>query len=122
MTKRIDCPPESVLQELIDGKVDEPQLSELSEHVVDCGTCHERAKTLSPNDTLVQSLRTDPEPAKRIADGIPRPLIEKVKDIARNESKAGADTLAVSSEDPSTSAKPADTELDFLAPPQQPDE
>src|ERR1043165_701658 len=122
MTKPAACPPESVLKELIDGKVDEPQLSELSHHVEDCGTCQARAKTLSPNDTLVQSLRTDPEPAKKIADSIPRPLIEKVKDIARLEGGKGDETLMVAPDDEPGPAKTQDAELDFLAPPQQSDE
>ena len=118
MAKPNQCPPDKTLKELIQGKINEPQLSELSAHLETCGGCQEKAKTLSPFDTFTEPLRSDPGLAKKIAAGIPRPLIEKVKSIAR----AKDNTVGVSQQGPPTHASAEEVNLDFLAPPQQPDE
>jgi serine/threonine protein kinase/formylglycine-generating enzyme required for sulfatase activity len=97
MVKPIACPPKALLQDLIEGKINEPQLSVLSKHLEQCGRCQEKAKTLAPLDTLAESLRREAAAAQQLAETIPQPLVERLKNIAR-------------------------AELAFLAAPQQPDE
>lgn len=120
MTSSWTCPPESVLKDLLEGNLSEPQLSELSEHLEACEGCQQRASTMSPCDTLVHALRSDRRPARRIAAEIPPPLVEKVKSIARSERSAAATAAGAAAESPSSHAET--TDLSFLAPPQQPDE
>ena len=59
MENTIGCPSADVLQDLIQGKVPEPDLSELSSHVEACTDCQEIARTLPPHDTLVEESRGD---------------------------------------------------------------
>ena len=46
MSPNQPCPPPGKLRELIDGRVDEPDLSALAEHLEQCGHCQSQAKTL----------------------------------------------------------------------------
>ena len=57
MSKDVACPPTDILVELLQGKIGEPDLSNLSDHVEDCSSCQEKARTMSPHDTLLDSLR-----------------------------------------------------------------
>jgi len=98
-----ECPPENTLKEMLQGKVSEPLLSELTGHLEDCTGCQAKASTLAPLDTFAESLRGDAEAAQKIVDGIPRPLIDKVKYIARAD--AESDTIGLSQNaTPSSSA------------------
>lgn len=117
MAKLDACPTENTLKDLIEGKIGEPALSDLSEHLERCGGCQEKAKTLSGMDTFVDPLRTESGDVKKIAEGVPAPLVEKVKQMARVAS--AGDTIAL--EDGESDPK-SDPELNFLAPPQEPDE
>jgi hypothetical protein len=76
------CFPASVLLEFVEGKVFEPQLSELARHLETCVLCQGLADTLSPSDNLVETLRSHAPAADRIAQTAPRLLIEKIKEIA----------------------------------------
>jgi eukaryotic-like serine/threonine-protein kinase len=85
------CPLPSVLVDLIDGQLVEPELSDLSRHLEDCPACQERARTLSPSDTLVELLRGEAPAEDEIARAVPRPLIERLKQIPNRASRAGSD-------------------------------
>src|SRR4051794_31224111 len=99
------CPPPHVLAELIDGKLPEPELSEFSRHLEGCAACQAVARTLSPSDTLIESLRGESTVSERIARLAPHALIERLKQIPRGDSPVAAEL-----------------DLSFLAPAQQADE
>jgi eukaryotic-like serine/threonine-protein kinase len=107
------CPPARTLVELIDGQLVEPDLSELSRHLEVCPACQERARTLPSSDALVESLRGEAPAEDRIARAVPRPLIERLKQIPRREPRAASDAGGLSRD---AAARPAGPELDFLAP------
>src|SRR5687767_959460 len=119
MNKKLGCPPASLLVELIQGKLVEPDLSEYSLHLEECSDCQEKAKTVSPDDALVETLRGDAPLADKIARDVPRPLVESLKQIPRRESSIGFNSVGHSHE---MDLSPNELELDFLAPAQQPDE
>jgi WD40 repeat protein/serine/threonine protein kinase len=105
---------------MIEGTIDDPRLSELSEHLEHCTACQTNVRNISADDTLVQSLRSDPEAASRITGKTPPSLVEKVKQIAQEL----ADSYSEQKFD-STSGDVASEEggaLTFLAPGQSADE
>src|SRR5678810_742715 len=80
------CPPANVLAELVDGKIVEPELSRFSLHLEECPACQAMARTLSPSDTLIESLRGEAPLADKIARLAPQALIERLKQIPRTDS------------------------------------
>lgn len=120
MEKKLGCPPIDVLQELFEGKLVDPTLSDLSSHVEECVSCQEIARTLPPHDTLVEVIRADSGKTNEIVNDIPPMLVEKLKSIPQMQADDADQTAGVSASQlmpPDTSA-----ELDFLSPPQQSDE
>ena len=116
MAIRRTCPPPKVLTDLLEGKLVDPDLSDLSLHLEDCPRCQETAQTILPTDTLIESLRGDAPMEDRIAQSAPRILVERLKQIpqvASSANPAGPGELA---------SLPADQHFDFLEPPQSPDE
>jgi len=116
MKMAVVCPPESILADLLQGKIDEPELGELAEHLQHCSTCQDRARSIPTLDNFAALLGTDPQSAIAIASGIPRPLIEKVKSIAHDTLASHASTNGSAQEDEN------DGDWTFLAPPQGTDE
>ncbi len=117
MTKQSTCPPTNLLEEFVGGKLTDPQLGDLAKHLEDCASCQGLAKTLSPHDTLVESLRAKSVAADAISSDIPRPLMEKLKHLS--QSPASSDTIGVNID---SVPGGSDAELNFLTPAQQPDE
>src|SRR5262249_27258485 len=105
------CPPARALVELIDGQLVEPDLSELSRHLEGCPACQETARTLSSSDALVESLRGEAHAEDQIARAVPRPLVERMKQIPRHAPRVEADTVGLSRD---AAAPPAGPEFDFL--------
>src|SRR4051794_10033757 len=93
MVEKTACPSAEVLEDLIDGKLIDPQLHDLAEHLEDCATCQERAKTLAPHDTLVDALRGESPMTDAIAAEIPRPLVERIKQFPAQQADATLDTI-----------------------------
>ncbi len=93
MINKLECPSPGVLAELIQGRKVEPELSELSQHLEQCSACQEKARALSPDDALVQSLRGEAPAEDKIARGAPRPLIEKLKQIPRRDLRGAVDAF-----------------------------
>ena len=112
-----ECPPSSILIDLIQGKVVDPELLALSAHLEECSDCQQRAKTLSPYDTLLELLRGDAPEVDKIAHDVPRPLIEILKQIPSRKSGVLSGDAG-----PSMDHAPAAQKFDFLAPAQQADE
>ena len=117
MDQAISCPDADVLDELMQGKLDDPKLSQLASHLEACPSCQEIAKTLSSHDTLTDSLRGDTASADDIARGIPRPLVEKLKAMGPQRGIGESDTAGFSGAPPE---EPID--LSFLATAQGRDE
>ncbi len=119
MSPSQSCPPPNKLRELIDGHVDEPDLSALAEHLEQCGHCQSQAKTLFSSDTLVATLRSTDASADLINANVPQHLIAALKMIPTSDSaaKLSADGL---SRDQNLSLD--DLGLSFLQPAEQADE
>ena len=86
MSPNQQCPSPGTLRSLIDGRVDEPDLSTLTLHLEHCSTCQTQASTLFSSDTLVESLRGEPSATERITANIPPQLIESLKLIPNTDS------------------------------------
>src|ERR1043165_3067236 len=119
MDKKHACPPSNVLVDLIQGKMVDPELSELSLHLEECSSCQENAKTLSPQDRLLETLRGEAPAEDKIAQDVPRPLVEKIKQFSKGTPITDPDTIGTSHV---PAASVADPELDFLTPAQAPNE
>jgi serine/threonine protein kinase len=119
MDKKRGCPSPNALVEFIQGRMVEPDLSEYSSHLELCLACQEKAKSLSPDDALIETLRGDAPVEDKIARDVPRPLIESLKQIPRRESSVGFHRVGRSLE---LGSPPDELELDFFAPAKQPDE
>jgi serine/threonine protein kinase/formylglycine-generating enzyme required for sulfatase activity len=87
-TPKTQCPPVRDLSALIDGKMVEPELSSHASHLETCELCQNTIRTLFPSDTLVESLRGNAPQADLIAQCVPRPLIEALKQIPAVDSIA----------------------------------
>src|SRR5688500_16436375 len=96
MDKKLECPPLKVLDDLIQGKMVESDVSEYSSHLEECSACQEQAMTVSPYYALVEPLRHETPAADKLARDVPPPLIECLKQIPRRVSSAvlPADTPA----------------------------
>jgi serine/threonine protein kinase/Leucine-rich repeat (LRR) protein len=119
MDEKLGCPPASELVELLQGKMVEPDLSRFSLHLEECSACQEKASTLSPYDTLIESLRGEAPVEDKIAVDVPRPLVEILKQIPRRDSGIGPDILGIVY---NTVGSPIEQGLDFLSPAQEADE
>ena len=119
MSEILRCPAPDVLGELIEGRIVDPELSELSLHLEACSDCQAKARTLFPSDTLVQSLRGDASTAEKISADVPHQLVDALKRIPAMDSdaKLSADGLA---RDNGMSLD--DLGLSFLSPPLDTDE
>jgi serine/threonine protein kinase len=117
MDKNFGCPPASELAELLQGKIVEPDLSKYSSHLEDCSACQETARTLTPYDTLVESLRGEATAADQIARDVPRLLIERLKQIPSSDSRIGLDVFGQEH-----AAEPPSNKQGFLAPALEDDE
>ncbi len=119
MDKQTECPPATVLSDLIDGKIVDPELTDYSSHLEGCSNCQGKVRTLFPSDTLVRSLRDQALIAESISAKIPIALIDALKRIPAmdSEAKLSADGLK---RDNGMSLD--DLGLSFLSPPQEPDE
>lgn len=70
-----------MLGHLIEGKIVDPDLTELGQHLEGCSDCQAKARTLFPSDTLVESLRGDATATERISASVPQQLIDALKRI-----------------------------------------
>lgn len=112
------CPSVNVLEDLLRGNLVDPHLHDLADHLEGCSDCQARAKTLVPNDTLVEALRASPA-ADSIANEMPRNLVEQIKQLPQNNIMATSDATFLTSD---TKANGGDADLNFLEPAQQADE
>jgi serine/threonine protein kinase/formylglycine-generating enzyme required for sulfatase activity len=119
MDKQAQCPPATVLSDLIDGKIVDPDLSDYSSHLEGCSNCQGKVKTLFPSDTLVRSLRDPASKAASISDMVPVALIDALKRIPAMDSdaKLSADGLRRDS-----GLSLDELGLSFLSPPDRQDE
>src|SRR4051812_19993280 len=81
MNEKLSCPPSPLLADFMNGKVVDPDLSAVAQHLEECSKCQAAALTLGPSDTLVDSLRGDAPLADEIAHAVPRSLVERLKNI-----------------------------------------
>lgn len=73
------CLPPGKLRELIDGRVEEPHLSLLTDHLEQCVQCQLQAKPLFSSDTLVETLRSTEASSDAINALVPHHLIAALK-------------------------------------------
>jgi serine/threonine protein kinase/formylglycine-generating enzyme required for sulfatase activity len=119
MKSRTQCPPVQVLNELVDGKLIEPELSSHAAHLEECEQCQNTVRTLFPSDSLVKTLRNDASEHETITGKISDDLIDALKRIPAMDSdaKLSADGLR---RDAGLSLD--ELGLSFLSPPEEQDE
>ena len=119
MSPTPECPSPGILRNLIDGKVSDPDLTELTGHLEQCHDCQAKAQTLYSSDTLVESLRGKPSATELITNRLPTQLIDSLKLIPQTDSseKVSIDGL---SRDRGLSLD--DLGLSFLQPAEESDE
>ena len=98
MSPNAQCPSAGTLRSLIDGRVADPDLTELTGHLEHCSDCQARARTLFSSDTLVESLRGDLSAVERITAQVPPELIESLKLIPQTDSSERLSTDGLSRE------------------------
>ncbi|MFO1003997.1 MAG: SUMF1/EgtB/PvdO family nonheme iron enzyme [Planctomycetaceae bacterium] len=119
MSPSQSCPPAGKLRELIDGRVDEPDLSALAEHLEQCGHCQSQARTLFSSDTLIETLRRSEATADLINARVPQHLIAALKMIPSSDS---AERLSADGLSRYQNLSLDDLGLSFLEPAEQADE
>jgi serine/threonine protein kinase len=119
MSPSQSCPLPNKLRELIDGRVDEPDLSALAEHLEQCGHCQSQARTLFSSDTLVETLRGPEVSTDLINANVPQHLIAALKMIPNSDSAVRLSADGLSREQ---NLSLDDLGLGFLQPAEQTDE
>jgi eukaryotic-like serine/threonine-protein kinase len=70
----LQCPEPDLLEQLLLGRLDEPQIDALAEHLSQCGHCAEAAERVRPMDELIEAARAGanaPEdPERATIDGL----------------------------------------------------
>ena len=89
MDRKLECPPPSVLADLIQGKLVEPELSELSVHLETARPARRRPGRSPRHDTLIESLRGEAPARTGSRKDVPRPLVERLKQIPRARGVTG---------------------------------
>ncbi len=79
MNDKQPCPSENELADLLEGKLVEPDLSELSEHLEHCTDCQQKVGPLSSQSTLATALRSESNAIDTIAGQTPQPLVDRLK-------------------------------------------
>lgn len=116
MNANSECLIPSQLIEFLEGNIEEPRLSEFASHLEQCTVCQAIAKTLTVDDTIVETLRGKVREEERIASQIPAQLIHHIKQIPQVESKMGLEGSRVGGADVSSDISEV---VKFLEPPQQ---
>jgi len=98
----------------------EPARSALARHIEACAPCQATVRTLAGNDTLADASRAAPETVEKFA-GAP-PGVEPSDAGGPREGDARDAALTVTRDVAPGGVDAADAPLDFLAPPQRPDE
>lgn len=119
MSDRPSCPPPELLCQLIDGKIEDPVMTDLTRHLDACPACQSRVPTLLSTDTLVNSLRGDSTVTERMLADVPQPLIDALLRIPVLDS---SDKLSADGLSQNRGMTLDDLGLSFLTPPQAPDE
>lgn len=119
MSSNPQCPSPGTLRSLIDGRVADPDLTELTGHLEHCSDCQASARTLFSSDTLVQSLRGVPSEIELVTATVPPQLIESLKRIPQTDSHERLSTDGLS---PERGMSLEDLGLSFLQPAEQADE
>lgn len=136
MSRNIACPTPNDLKAFLEGEIEEADIAVISEHVEACEPCQGLLQTICPVDTVLEDARGDFSSTERLANEIPRPLLEILKrlperagrndggtevfdDPATGRSTGGASSVT---EAGSSAKLDAIANVDFLAPPRQADE
>jgi WD40 repeat protein/tRNA A-37 threonylcarbamoyl transferase component Bud32 len=125
------CPDPETLRLLLLGKLSAPELDKLGEHLLHCDQCATKAGTVSAEDVFTEALRSpDPigeEDREVLAQAIQRAYalrshaetMETTETITLDPGKSQA---AAHSQPADLAPQPPAELIDFLHPPQQPDE
>ncbi len=119
MSDKTTCPPPEMLCQLIDGKIEDPVMTELTRHLDECPACQNRVPTLLTTDTLVNTLRGDSTVTDRMSAVVPQPLIDALMRIPVLDS---SEKLSEDGLSPNRGMSLDDLGLSFLTPSQEPDE
>ncbi len=126
------CPDREALERLLLGLVPAGQAEALEEHLLGCDTCSAVAETIDPSDELTEAIRTR-SVFERDEEAIVQ-VIERSAQLRRQaETVESQETQAIGDRESdgdgaSGAARPEDitasvaAEIDFLSPPEQPDE
>ncbi|MCC6512021.1 MAG: SUMF1/EgtB/PvdO family nonheme iron enzyme [Pirellulaceae bacterium] len=77
------CPQDSVLSDLLNGNLMDPELSVLAEHVEHCLLCQQKVEHLSAEGALSIALLGDSLAYDKIDNQTPLELVERIKQIPR---------------------------------------
>jgi serine/threonine protein kinase/uncharacterized membrane protein len=128
MSPKEPCPSRDQLSEVMRGKVASPQMELLAHHVESCSRCEETLQVMRAEDTFTDLFRSEAGKAEKPVEPVVKALIERMQEDGSPPSAATLDSKdVVPSSDTGTHAftdarmPPVET-LDFLAPPQGPDE
>ena len=111
------------------GKIELPQMELLAHHMESCPKCEETLQTICAEDTFTDMFRDEAGKAEKPVEAAVKALIQRLqeKDSSHGTPTLGSHGVVPQSADSGTQAfsdsnsKATDT-LDFLAPPQDPDE
>jgi serine/threonine protein kinase len=122
MRKTSPCPDRDALQQLVLGKVAEPEARRLEGHLRACPNCQATLPELDAGDPLVQSLRQ----GRGVAAALPQAellecLMRRLRELRTRDEPSGLPP-ATSLVAADTAADPEEEPYDFLAPPEAADE
>ncbi len=133
----VDCPDQATLKQLLLNQISGPRAEELEEHLLHCETCIRAAETLADSDGLTAAMREakdmnfdeDTDPALVAAMQRACELRPHVETLETDETlsldqrqQSGPPLPETTSDDAQLDPGDFDEPLDFLHPPQEPDE
>lgn len=89
MNKTNNCPSKSELADFFDGQLEGSVLLQIENHLESCSWCQGTLRTLSPTDTLVESLRGGSTAIEHTANRLPESLLSRLQQIPQSETVLG---------------------------------
>ncbi len=80
------CPSQKLLGEFASGELTEPEIASIADHIDACEQCQNALRELKVNDTILISLRSAATQLESLAESIPKPFIDVLKQIPATES------------------------------------
>jgi serine/threonine protein kinase len=120
MSGLVSCPELERLKEFQRGELSPAEALRLENHLLDCGRCAETLDSLAAEDTLAELVRAQAGGPPEAAPPAVEVLIQRLSTLAFDgEAPRTGDTRAADTEAP---GRGEEIPLDFLTPPQAPDE